>query len=215
MNDSIHDLLHNRVLWLHTDWIMYKQLFENLDENKKRALSRAPLFFDNLRHVLYFHTVLTVARLLDPVSQGSHENLVLESLPVWLERDPNMDSEKIRILNSKLEHLRTELSGVATRFRPIRNTVVAHNDLSVAVGGTRHVLPDSDSINAVLRHIADFMNFCNEAAGRGWHLYSSQVHIGGIDDLINALSSSSGLAENDAGTAAPPGMQCDDGGFRR
>ena len=144
---EVFDRVSDNVCDLHFEWQEYQHLFgqqETID-----FLNKASAPWSRMLHGLFVHsTMLGIARLCDPQSQGKFENLSLERAINTLPDHALSDQ-----LEKRLDSIRTKAEAVI-HWRMKR---IAHSDLDHSVGAKKLPTIEKKQIEEVLTEIRDFM----------------------------------------------------------
>jgi len=156
MPESIKDLfekLQNEILWLHTQWEIYRQLFDHSDK-RILFLDTCSSVFVVIHRVLVNEVQLSFSKLSDPARTRRDENLSLWQL-----------QEQVKMLGDEglSEQLRRKLDEIAEKFkvfRSRRNKRLAHFDLSTSLRPSLNPLPivSQQMIEDALILVSEYMN---------------------------------------------------------
>jgi hypothetical protein len=143
--------LWQEVTLLHLNWKEYVVLFATSEEDVARLNSAAPAFFAMIQEQLWTSTLLHIARLTDSPRSAGNANLTLRNLT--------------DLVDAKLKLPLAELIDKAIKSaefaRDWRNKVIAHRDLSLALGdGEAEVLATAsrEKMNDALKAFVDVLN---------------------------------------------------------
>ena len=154
---DIFESIESEIIWLHSKWKIYRQLYGTNEERINQLNRSASTFFRLVQDVLFNDIVLSISRLTDPSKTFGRDNRSLEQLITLIDEKKHPDL--IQILREKLNNLKTQ-SGP---FRKRRNKKIAHSDLLTALSIQSEPLPDisRQSIENALEITRDFMNQIN------------------------------------------------------
>ncbi|AML49982.1 hypothetical protein [Falsihalocynthiibacter arcticus] len=139
----------NSFINLKIKWRFFQNFFVGSPERVELLNNVLPIFFHVVEKSLFREVILGICRLLDPIKNGRNDNL---SLLQWFEFLPDgSDKEDMRRRIAALEK-------TAIGCRRLRNKVLAHSDLNVAVNAEQIDGVTSEEIIAALREIED--TFC-------------------------------------------------------
>lgn len=150
------DSLQNRTAWCFCKWEMYVELFGHSPERVEFLNRTAPGFFHAIQSALLDDTLMHIARLTDPAASAGKANLTIMSLPGLVDsvRDKGHVAPACRSAMSKADFC-----------RELRNKVLAHNDLDVALGRSPRPLAAASRMKvwAALKSIAAVLNLVSNA----------------------------------------------------
>ena len=183
MGDELGEL--HFALWKYTAllfqrWTQFRDLFCVKRERIDLLNRAAPHFFGTTEDALYEAIVLQIARMFDPaktkVSKTVNKNLSLAAIEK-IETDPVV-AQAIREAKAK-EHI----------IRELRNKVLAHNDLDVALGrAPRPAAPDCKPLQEVLDAVAAVLNAVSARHGQAKATWNDFVDaLGGVPSLLTVL----------------------------
>lgn len=150
--------LRQEVVWLHSIWREYVELFGTKPSRIELLNRSAAFFFVIVEDSLWEATLLHIARLTDPPTSAGKKNLTIQVLPTLVD-------EKVRECVQDLVNVAIER---AEFCRDWRNRRIAHRDLRLAIDegvsplipATRKVVRDAiasidDTLNAITSHYMD------------------------------------------------------------
>lgn len=74
---------------------------------------------------------------------------------------------------AKLQSLQTQLNGLATKIRPARNKVLAHNDLEAILNESTHGAFEAEADTQYFKKLEEFANVvCENSTGESWHYFT-------------------------------------------
>ncbi len=144
------EALQNDVLWLHSKWKLYCQLFG--DPATVGILNEAAGFFAYaVQETLWHDVVLHLARLIDPKESFGNENLSLARLVALLD-----DSS----LEAKVAGLLETVKDKCSFVKPWRHKRLAHRDLDHALATAKDPLPGISraDIEAALHAVRELLD---------------------------------------------------------
>ena len=118
--------LQNEVIWVHTEWVNYRQLFGTSDKRLRLLRECAHQFLQIIRVVLTDDVLMSLSRLTDPAGKGRTRKLSLKQLQKEVKK--NGDHE----LAAKLREILGELEKKCKVIPPHRNKRLAHSDFETA-----------------------------------------------------------------------------------
>lgn len=152
------DALWQEVVWVHSKWAEYVELFGKNKERVALLNQAAGTFFRMVQDVLWEETLLHLARLTDPASSGGGKkaNLSIRNLPALL---PD------RMLRARVGELVDSAIEKTDFCRDWRNRRIAHRDLSLALETTAMPLKPASraQVNEALKSIAAVLNAVDAA----------------------------------------------------
>lgn len=145
--------LENEVVWVHAEWVNYRQLFATSDRRLRLLRQCANQFFKIIRVVLTDDILMSLSRLTDPAGKGKTKKLSLKQLQKDVQK--NGDHE----LAARLREILDELEKKCKVISPHRNKRLAHSDFETAMkqGPSLGNIP-LKTIEEALALVADFMN---------------------------------------------------------
>jgi hypothetical protein len=149
---SEYAALYDDVVWLHTKWIVYRQVFANDTPGRLRMLNEAAgFYFFVTQDVMWRDILLHLARVTDSPRSVGRDNLTLQRLPLSIE-----DSE----LREEVESLLAVATAKCASARTWRNKRLAHHDLEHALATADDPLPGVSraAIEEALLAIREVMN---------------------------------------------------------
>jgi hypothetical protein len=156
MPESIKEIfneLKNQVIWVHTKWENYRQLFGTTDKRLKLLSECAHTFFLITHNALIVDVLVSLSRLTDPAEDArGNKNLSFEQLKKQVEDDG--DRELASRLGQILGELKEKFAGIRTR----RNKLLAHYDLNIALKKVKLDNTSVKTIEEVLALAGDYMN---------------------------------------------------------
>ena len=122
-----------RAIWqhitnLHYLWQSFRALFAKNEEQVVALNRMAPAFFELVQRLLIRDLYAGISALTDPSEMGGRDNLVIDRLleePTLTGHTELLDKLRIQI---------SEAHEASERFRTHRNKIIAHFDLSHALG---------------------------------------------------------------------------------
>jgi len=148
---EVYNALWQEAAWLHFEWQQYKKLFAESQENVDLLNELAGAFFGTTQRVFFEHTLLSLSRITGPVQSMGQDNLTIKQLPS-LASDPKFASE--------LKALITGYEPTWAFTKPWRNKLLAHRDLSTALGRGAQPIPAAAraDVEAALDAIVTVLN---------------------------------------------------------
>lgn len=175
----VYSALSSDVLWLHTKWLEYRELFAGTVARVKLLNDTSPGFFSILQHVLWRDVLLHIARLTDPPTQAGRENLTLLSLPPLLECPFHREVEAMLKAT-------TEKSAFARRFR---NKHLAHQDKDHALDRVKPLTAGSrKDVEEALESFASVLNAVNSHYREATMLYREPSSLSDANLLLYWLN---------------------------
>src|SRR5271157_3512876 len=129
MPESIKDIfneLKNQVVWLHTKWENYRQVF-GTSEKLKLLDECAHAFFLIIHNALIDDVLMSLSKLTDPAGKKTKKHLSFEKLQKRVKK--NCDHELASQLQAKLDDLKKKSEVIRTH----RDKRLAHLDTEVAM----------------------------------------------------------------------------------
>jgi hypothetical protein len=179
LND-IYESLWRELVWLHSQWQTFYQLYAVNKEQVQFLNDKAPAFFRTIQDSLVQAIFMSLSRLTDPLRTGKKENLSLMRLLEHI--DPSQESEfrnnVTGQLNSILDH--------CAPFREWRNRGFAHNDLPTALKFHPDPLPEigKEVVEEALRMMRNLMNSIQGHYENGETAYDNIIERGGAEDIV-------------------------------
>ncbi len=154
---KIFDIVESEVIWLHTKWIIYSQLFGKDKQRVDLLNESASVFFSVIQDTLLNDTIISIGRLIDNPKALGQDNASIEQL---------IDTIDEKEHTNLCESLRNKLKALRDQAQPIklwRNKLIAHTDLRTALVITENPLPgiSRDYLSQVLLLIREIMNTIN------------------------------------------------------
>ena len=154
--DQEFDQLQNDFAFLCTAWKYYIQLYGTNSERIDLLNEIAPAYFGIMQVIMYEHFLNGIARITDASTTTGHPNLVLRRL---IEKMDNHGE-----LKRKLEERWSVIEPFREKIKLVRNKLISHRDLHLAIVPADHVIPriDRDQIINTLKAIENFLNEFNQ-----------------------------------------------------
>lgn len=177
--------IHNEVIWLHTKWKLFCDLYYKSKKRIKLLNHSAEFFFGTLQGVLIDDVILGLARLVD----RTRNTLTLEVLikSIELGKHPKLEAK----LREALISIQSEMAN----FLEIRDNRIAHLNREVATRGANSgVLPgiSYDDIERVLLEIRNFLNAISLYFSEEETLYEHVLSTSDADTLLYTLRKAAG-----------------------
>ena len=149
--DEIWHRIEYELVWLHSRWIIYRQLFGTNPERVDILNRSASTFANTLQTVLLDDVQLGLANLGDPAESGKFKNLTFARL-----------AEEViatGVLSQELPALLDAYAIACTAIRERRNKRIAHFDLDAKLQPVEQTFgPSRDEIETALLAARNFMN---------------------------------------------------------
>src|SRR5271157_1437930 len=172
MPESIKDIfneLKNQVVWLHTKWENYRQVF-GTSEKLKLLDECAHAFFLIIHNALIDDVLMSLSKLTDPAGKKTKKHLSFEKLQKRVKK--NCDHELASQLQAKLDDLKKKSEVIRTH----RDKRLAHLDSEVAMKQGLNL--DKISVKMVEEALALAGEYMNALEG---HYYPTEfLYEGGI-----------------------------------
>ena len=178
--DEIWHRIEYELIWLHSRWIIYRQLF-GTDAERVDILNRsASTFANTLQTVLLDDVQLGLANLGDPADSGRFKNLTFARLA--------NDVIATGVLSDKLPTLLDAYAISCTSIRDRRNKRIAHFDLDAKLQPIEQTFgPSREEIEAALLAGRNFMNCIEQHFCGSQTAYELTVLQSDGDSLISTL----------------------------
>ena len=149
--EEIHGALCNELAWLHWKSMEYVELFGKGQFRIDLMNQSAKQFFGLLQKIMLGDCLLHIARLTDPESTAGHDNLSILRLPGLV------DDEDTK---GELEQLIESAVTSANSCRDLRNRMLAHTDLQMALGQDAEPLEvaNHETVEESLTALANVLN---------------------------------------------------------
>lgn len=189
---TLYISLAEYVVYLNLRWRFYNELYGN--ENNRRLLAdTASIFFVTMEQSLRYEMALVICHLAEQseyVNKKTGKVTTSLSLETLINRCGNL---------KELKESFNELKKKSEPFRKLRNKVIAHYDLDIALKPDAYMLPkiDKDTVNDVIR-IAECIlsNIATEYGNQQQIMFSVPTVLGGAADLIHWLNEGLEYHEN-------------------
>jgi hypothetical protein len=177
---SLYYGLWQEVVWLHTEWGEYVQLYGTKPSRIGLLNEAAPSFFRLVQDGLFETTVLKIARLTDPPKSVGKPNLSIRQLPALI------TDERLR---DKVNTLIETAERAATFSRDWRNRRFAHRDLSLSLGLASEPLDVAtrEKVQASIEAIAALLNAVSTHYLSSTTAFEITGNPGGVASLIRVL----------------------------
>ena len=175
--------LRNQITWLHSRWIIYRQLFGHSERRIELLNECASVFFYIIQEVLLGEVLVALSKLTDPARSMNHDNLSLEQL------QSRTEAEGKTQLTTILRNLLDRLHGKCQTFRLHRNKRLAHFDLTTAMQSTPNLLPgiSREMIEEALKLVREYMNTIEEHYNQSETGYEHFIMSSDGDALVTIL----------------------------
>lgn len=159
--------LWNECCSLHVEWYAFQELFGTKPSRVELLNEGAGVVCHIVQFTLFDHILLHLCRLTDPVRSCGKDNLSLKRLLTLINE---------RSFRQELEPLVTDANDKCQFARELRNRVIAHRDLSVALRQPAEPLP-----NVTVGHITDAIAAIATAVKRvSEHYLKSSIYFEGL-----------------------------------
>ena len=153
--NEIFTKLQSEIVWLHGQWIIFKQIYKQSPERVELLNASAVSYFQITQKALINSILIYIGRITDGAGTGRHKNLSLKQIVNRLDKDKYPD---IQI------HLKAKLDNIDAISKPIRdyrNKKLAHRDFEMAFNNVVSIPPVTvEAIENTIEAIRDFMNEC-------------------------------------------------------
>src|SRR5208283_4951754 len=78
--EGVFEEIRNEVLWLHTKWTIYRQLFGHSEKRIELLNKCAAVAFYTFEEVLFDEIQMSLSKLTDPAGKGNKKTLSFEQL---------------------------------------------------------------------------------------------------------------------------------------
>jgi|SRR5271157_4471436 len=169
--ESIKDIfneLKNQVIWVHTKWENYRQLFEASDTRLRLLNKCAHAFFLIIHNALIVDVLMSLSKLTDPAGKRKRKTLSFEQLQKQVKKNGDWG------LASKLSEILGKLKEKSEEIQNYRNKRLAHLDLDITLKRAKLDNITVKMIEEVLALAGEYMN-----AIEG-HYYQTEVLYEGV-----------------------------------
>ncbi len=181
--------IKDEVLWLHSKWIIYRQIYAPrkeltyIEEQINLLNQIAPSFFGLAQDIFLSDVYLHISRLTDPASTMGKANLSLKRLVQTINSIKYRDLVDIVLSDLK------EIESKSKPFRKLRNLTIAHIDLKVALKVNIDPIPgiSRQMVEDILSLIRQLMNRIEAYFKEGETSYELVITKGNGESLIYAL----------------------------
>jgi AbiU2 len=123
--------LQDEIVWLHSRWILYEQLFGASEKRIDLLNESAGVFFRVVQDTFLGEMQIALSKLTDPARQGRFDNLSLEQV-----------QDRVNVvgdckLAATTRSLLDDLHPRCEAFRTWRNKTLAHSDLHTSLHAYR------------------------------------------------------------------------------
>ena len=153
---GIYQSIDNEVIWMHSKWVVYNQIFNGSD-NIRLLNDSAGYFFGIVQRTFFEDVILGISRLTDPAKTAGKEN---RSIAQVIEKLNDLGYiDLVEELDEDLENINLACEII----REWRNRRIAHSDLKTNLLVNPDPLPGltSRNIDEALKLIRKFMNRIN------------------------------------------------------
>lgn len=195
--NPIFDALRSETISLHTQWKLYRSLFDRPGEELLSFNNCAPTVFATLQSLLLDDCILRICRLTDPLVKGKYGYVSIARLA---------SVETTELASTHWPELPKLLACLDEKCIPIRkhrNTRIAHADLAQVLTVKSDPLPSISiqHINTTLSLIAKCLN-CVENPLRHSHTFYDAVLVT-VDEDSARLMQALQLGDHPRDTANP------------
>jgi hypothetical protein len=179
LGTQFYALLHE-VIWLHTKWAEFLELFGSKPTRIELLNEAAHAFFGIIQYVLWDETLLHIARLTDPPISMGHANLTIKNLPE-LVNDPATKTVLVALVETAMNK--------TTFCRDWRNRRIAHSDLDLAMNKSATPLKPASrkQVTEALSAIADVLNKVDECYTNSKTHFKGGNITGNAESLLHVL----------------------------
>ncbi len=157
----------------------FTNLYESGEDVSYILNNTAPLFFQDLNHILIERYYLLVRKLTDPKKSRGRANLTIANINASLEQE-GLFTRKIEQLSKRLMKYRATVKTACDRL-------IAHSDKSSIINELILGEHDEDELIAFFRCLQEYCDEIGHTVGEGPLDFSTQVGPGDAIDLIRAL----------------------------
>ena len=177
---SLYYALWQEVVWLHTEWGEYVELYGTKPGRIALLNEAAPSFFRLVQDGLFETTILKIARLTDPSKSVGKPNLSIRQLPALI------TDERLR---DKVNTLIETAERAAAFSRDWRNRRFAHRDLYLSLGLASEPLgvATREKVQASIETIAAPLNAVSTHYLSSTTAFEITGNPGGVVSLIRVL----------------------------
>jgi len=177
--DKAIQLIDTEYLYLKRLVSEYMKLFSN-EDNIELMNTFCGGCFQVIQNSMNNEMILLLSRMLDSEKMGNNENLVLESLNIYLDDKDKNNFKKC------LSDLRTLLSDC--KLKSTRNKRLAHSDKQEKIEkGVSFLLINSDCLYSMVSDIEKLLKYFREKAHMEYVAYEHVVCYSGCETLIKSL----------------------------
>ncbi|MDE3001313.1 MAG: hypothetical protein OXU79_19730 [Gemmatimonadota bacterium] len=175
---SVFHALYGEVIWLHIKQALLTKLYAYSEERTKLMKKVAPLFFDNLNHILVNDILLHLVKLTDDPGTGARQNLTMWRLPDLID-----DDQLRRLVSEDLNLIEKQRTFVLK----LRNKHLAHFDLNYVLSD--YTFDDGSktgvsNVEAIIRRIDTILNRIYEAKANHKMYFDAVPLEDDTDDLM-------------------------------
>ncbi|MCJ7622305.1 MAG: hypothetical protein MUO76_02290 [Anaerolineaceae bacterium] len=180
---DIFQSIDREVIWIHSKWLIYQQLFSGSEDNTDLFNKSAGFFFGVVQRTFFEDSLLGISRLTDPPKSMGKDNRSLAQL---------IDKLLILGYNDLVKDLESDLkilNSISKPFREWRNKKIAHSDLGSNLLVNSDPLPGitTKNIEEALAVIRQFMNRVNGYFTDSETIYDHFVTARGGKALLSKL----------------------------
>jgi hypothetical protein len=180
-------------IWLRTCFNTFDALFQQEHQPKDLLQRTAPLFFDELNHVLLDYCRLQACKLTDPADTWSHEAQArVESLTVC---NLNRDLEREGLKTQAIDDASAALMRYRKLVKPSRHKAIAHIDKAATLANQPIGAHAEQEVVDFLDSLQSYNDEVGEVVGEGPLDFRGTSGQGDVLTLLQFLRA--GLASKD------------------
>ena len=173
--------LWNELAWLDAKWQQYCELYAKSDRRIKLLNDSAGFFFRIVQDLLWEDVIISIARLTGPIRSMGKDNLTLRRLP-GLVQDTALRLELQAAVDQSVI--------AATFAKDWRNRLLAHRDLSLAIGSEAEPLALASrtivrEALSCMQKVFDILHVRHFGSPVAWSLFSPSA---GAETLLYHLA---------------------------
>lgn len=152
--EEIFAKLKNDVIWVHSRWQIFQQLFRHSKERIELLNNCGSTFFYVTQNMFIEDACLGICRLTDRAQMREDQNLTIGQLIIKLNKEEHPELHKN--LSEQLEKLKEQ----SDALRTLRHKKIAHRDFHVQMNAEENPLPkvSIEVIEGSLKGLREFMD---------------------------------------------------------